>query len=176
MTLSLVETDAGISYDEERGATIRLLALFFGFSSLATSGGFMWMIRQAIRQGTAIETASQLGGLLASVAAVVVFLAFAGFLLWLGAIAPVHSLFFDRRSRRITCIAFALIPWRKERIYGFTDVAMAEIVEHDHGDDGRSFSLRLTFKNGTRISLGIFHSRDSASEDLQRLRQLLALP
>jgi hypothetical protein len=99
-----------------------------------------------------------------------------GYLNWLIASCPNHTEIFDRRHKTVKCIAQALLPWREERIYRFSDIADVEVL-YSVDEGANVYKVLVKFSNGPRVLLPVkYHERAPADELLAKIRTQVGMP
>ena len=108
------------------------------------------------------------------------FFGFGSVIFWEAVVTPSYSLLFNRKDETITCIALALIPWRRERQFKFRSVSNIEIVKCNPGDtEGPDwYKLQLTLGSQERIGVGRFayDEQEQVNDRLMQIRRLIGLP
>lgn len=169
-------TDAGdaLLYEESGSAAgLRITAAVAGVIAFAASFIFIWMITQ----GTGVpDSAAKVGGLVASLAALLAFWAFGGYCLHIALFIPQQQVRFDRGEQRIMLTTRSPARGSRSSRHAFAEVSSIEVAKNVSSDGDPSFELVLTILASKTMRIGSFAERDDADARLRQIEQMLRDP
>ncbi|HEY3301384.1 MAG TPA: hypothetical protein VGJ90_11475 [Methylophilaceae bacterium] len=168
MDFSFTDSEAQLCYEELASLMwLRTVFVVVGVTAIACSYVFI----EVIHSMGEIVGAAKIGGLIASILAIIVFWLFGGYCLKMGLLIPRQTVIFDKLRRQIVYIAHTPLFGIKEKKYEFSAISNIKIVANLSEDEAATYSLVVAVLPESSIVMGVFHDQEQAENILQQLRQ-----
>jgi len=172
MSFSFVQSGGVLRYEEGGSAGLRVTATIAGLLAIA----FSWVFVDIAMSMGDLSTPAKIGGLLASIASIIVFLGFGAYCLKLALFTPRQVVTIDSERRRLVLTAESPARGRRESVHAFEELSTIDIGEQRSDEGPTTFTILIGTGAKSRLEMGVFDDRAQARAALRQVADALGRP